>query len=154
MSGCARLRSKVLSVLDFRLEGFLEKDIFMFLGFEEIRQILCREALCIKSEKILFDSLATWIRKKVLKHESDDHHEEESALEIAAELLCMVRLDALSSQYLRKSLPTLRWPIIQSTKPRKCDKCIYFFEYSRDEVSDRYFKFEYIINLSSSYLAV
>ena len=134
-SGSARLRSKVLSVLDFRLEGFLAKDIFMFLGFEEIRQILCREALCIRSEKILFDSLAEWIRKKVLKNENDEYHEEETSLEIAAELLCLLKLDALPSQHLRQSLPSIRLPIRQSSKSsRKCEKCLYFFEYSRDEV--------------------
>ena len=123
--------------MDFRLEGFLAKDIFMFLGFEEIRQILCRDALCIRSEKILFDSLAEWIRKKVLKDENNDDHEQETALVIAAELLCLVKLDALPSQYLRKSLPVLRFPIRQSSKSnRKCEKCLYFFEYSRDEVSE------------------
>lgn len=148
-SGCARLRSKVLSVLDFRLEGFLAKDIFMFLGFEEIKQVLCRDALCIRSEKILFDSLAEWIRKKVLKDENDgDDHEEETALQVAAELLCLVKLDALPTQHLRKSLPCLRLPLRQSSKSsRKCEKCLYFFEYSRDEVSDQLSKFEYTVHI-------
>ena len=115
----------------------MAKDIFMFLGFEEIRQILCRDALCIRSEKILFDSLAEWIRKKVLKDENNDDHGEETDLEVAAELLCLIKLDALPSQYLRKSLPVLRLPIRQSSKlSRKCEKCLYFFEYSRDEVSE------------------
>ena len=142
-SGIGRLRTKVLSVLDFRLEAFLAKDIFMFLGIEEIKQILCRETLCVRSEKILFDGLTEWIRKKVLKDDSKDNFEEKSAFDTAAELLCLVKLDVLPFQYVRNSLSSLRLPITHSSKScRKCENCFYFFEYSRAEVSWHYTQFD------------
>ena len=72
----------------------------MFLGIEEIKQILCRETLCVRSEKILFDGLTEWIRKKVLKVDSKDNFEEKSAFDTATELLCLVKLDVLSFRHL------------------------------------------------------
>ena len=54
-------------MLEFRLEEFLRKDFFMFLGYEEIRQILTHPALCVRSELALFNALVSWIDKKVRK---------------------------------------------------------------------------------------
>ena len=108
----------------------------MFLGIEEIKQILCRETLCVRSEKILFDGLIEWIRKKVLKDDSKDNFEEKSAFDTATELLGLVKLDVLPFQYVRNSHSSLRLPITHSSKScRKCENCLYFFEYSRAEVS-------------------
>ena len=61
----------------------------MFLGIEEIKQILCRETLCVRSEKILFDGLTEWIRKKVLKDDSKDKFEEKSAFDTATDIVAI-----------------------------------------------------------------
>lgn len=51
------LRETVLQVIDEKLETFLSEEIFLYLGFEELKLILTRPTLCIRSEKAVFDAL-------------------------------------------------------------------------------------------------
>jgi N-acetylneuraminic acid mutarotase len=135
--GSQRLRNRVLSVLEFRLEEFLPKDIFLYLGYEEIKQVLSHPPLCIKSEKTLFNSLVEWVSRKspAATTNNDDSSDDESGFEMAAELISLVKLDVLPADYVRDVLPSAcsRLLSFKPTSPRLCQNCVYLFEYSRDE---------------------
>lgn len=124
------LKQSVLKLIDRRLETFLSHDLFSFLGYEEIKSILSRPTLCVRSEKLIFDSLVDWLRVKV----SDDDPESQS---LALDLIGQLSLDLLKSNYLMTSLSDVicdRSEIkCRSTKLKACQDCFYLTVYSRSE---------------------
>ncbi len=130
-----QLRSAVLAVLEFRLEEFLPHDILLFLGYEEIQQVLSHERLCVRSEKALFDRLVDWIRRKS-SADSYDEGDQQEMFRLSADLVAQLRLEHLPSEYVQRALSkpvAALVPRRTDLRERKCDKCVYFFEYSRDE---------------------
>lgn len=137
--GFAELRTQVLSVLSFRLEDFLAKDFFMYLGFEEINQVLSHGELCIRSEKTLFDALISWLKRKANGEEDEDEEDQNDILSMTMELVGKLKLCNLSDAYVRAALKSISPKLYDPPREldpfalRQCSNCVYMFEYSRCE---------------------
>ena len=132
--GYSELKAKVLKTLERRLNEFIGKDFFVFLGYEEIKQVLSLKSLCVGSEKLLFDTLIQWGQRS---RSGDD----EDFPELFLNLVSLVKFPLLSQTHVQKSLqsvvPDTSSLFQQKNKMaaelRSCSDCIYVFEYSRSD---------------------
>ena len=128
------LSENVMAALEHRLDDFLTSEDFLWsLGYEEIRQILQREGICVRNEKTLFDALVKWALNSV-EEEEDDLQSRDLALDI----IYRTELSVLPSSYVQSKLARLlgtsgAWRIRAGSAPtRNCKTCVYAFPYVRD----------------------
>ena len=125
----------VLSEVDNKLETFLSdpEDLvwLSYLGWEELRQILVREELCVQSETVLLQFVLNWAKDKV------DSDEDFSRLN---DLLKNIRQESIDKKMMRRALkenfeafydPSRHNTSMSSSKdlPRSCRLCNYVIQY-------------------------
>jgi hypothetical protein len=95
------LKEAVLRIIDYRLETLIQENLLVFLGFDELYEILDRKTLCVRSQKCLFDAIVNWIDSKRCLDSSDD---EELALKLIEKAAST--LSSLSENYVRDQTTT------------------------------------------------
>eukprot|EP00092_Neocalanus_flemingeri_P009620 GFUD01010356.1.p1 GENE.GFUD01010356.1~~GFUD01010356.1.p1 ORF type:complete len:542 (-),score=187.78 GFUD01010356.1:229-1854(-) len=121
----------VLTVLEVKLEQFLSSpsDVswLCMLGWEEMKQVLDREGLCVQSEATLLELAIVWANDKV-----EDQEEYTTWLQ----LLQSVRLTLLDKKFVKQQLAK-NFPLYSDIKPRvpavkyprTCYNCVYLVQF-------------------------
>ena len=121
----------VLTVLEVKLEQFMNSamDIswMCMLGWEEMKQVLDRQGLCIQSEATLLELAIIWAKDKV-------EGQEEYIKWL--QLLQSVRLTLLDKKFVKQQL-TKNFPLYSEIKPRApivkyprtCYNCVYLVQF-------------------------
>jgi len=121
----------VLTVMEVKLEHFMaspnDRSWLIMLGWEEMKEVLDRDGLCIDSEATLLELAIFWAKDKV--EEEEDYNE-------WLLLLQSVRLKLLDKKYVKQQL-AINFPTFSSIKPRlpkvsyprTCYNCIYLVQY-------------------------
>eukprot|EP00092_Neocalanus_flemingeri_P013866 GFUD01014959.1.p1 GENE.GFUD01014959.1~~GFUD01014959.1.p1 ORF type:complete len:512 (+),score=168.60 GFUD01014959.1:105-1640(+) len=121
----------VLTVLEVKLEQFLSSpsDVswLCMLGWEEMKQVLDREGLCVQSEATLLELAIVWANDKV-----EDQEEYTQWLQ----LLQSVRLTLLDKKFVKQQLAK-NFPLYSDIKPRvpavkyprTCYNCVYLVQF-------------------------
>eukprot|EP00092_Neocalanus_flemingeri_P027970 GFUD01030367.1.p1 GENE.GFUD01030367.1~~GFUD01030367.1.p1 ORF type:complete len:304 (+),score=104.70 GFUD01030367.1:106-1017(+) len=121
----------VLTVLEVKLEQFLSSpsDVswLCMLGWEEMKQVLDREGLCVQSEATLLELAIMWANDKV-----EDQEEYTTWLQ----LLQSVRLTLLDKKFVKQQLAK-NFPLYSDIKPRvpavkyprTCYNCVYLVQF-------------------------
>ena len=132
----------VLKELDVKLESFLSdpEDLLWlsYLGWQELRQILRRQELCVESEGVLLKFVLNWATDKVNTHEDFQNLQE---------LLSCVRIATLDKKFVRNQL-CQRFPefcealtplsiSIGEMCPRSCSSCHYLVQYKLSKTQIR-----------------
>ena len=139
------LKNRVMRVLERRLNEFISRDFFMFLGFQEVMEVVTLPSLCVENEKVLFDTLINWARRK--KPDETDTEEMIQFSQFIMQMLSKLRVTFMPPDYVRKSVCSLfndtsiMDPLSIPHDPksdlnlplRTCNDCVYVFEFSKSD---------------------